>query len=314
MKKKVMFMGTPDIAIPCLEMLFEREDIDIVGIVTQPDRKKGRGYELSFPPVKEFAIEKGLKVFQPETLKDGAFLDVLQEKNPDIIIVIAYGRILPPYIIDYPKYGCINVHASLLPKYRGAAPIQHAIINGEEKTGITIMQMDNGLDTGDIIFTKEIKIDYEETSGTLFEKIALEGAKTLSDTLDMIFAGKAERTPQDHSKMTYASPITKEMSYIDWSKDANSIRNLIKGLNPSPGAKTIVNGKILKIFRTDIDGETTEKCGTVCDTDKCFKISCGDGKMLSVKELQPEGKKRLEIQEYIKGNNIPVGTILKGEL
>ena len=161
MKKKVMFMGTPDIAIPCLEMLSSREDIDVVGVVTQPDRKKGRGYELLPPPVKEFATEKGFLVYQPETLKDEAFLDVLKEKNPDIIVVIAYGRILPPYIIEYPKFGCINVHASLLPKYRGAAPIQHAIINGEEKTGITIMQMDNGLDTGDIISVKEIKIDYE---------------------------------------------------------------------------------------------------------------------------------------------------------
>ncbi len=311
MKKRVMFMGTPDIAVPCLDMLSKREDCEIVGVVTQPDRKKGRGYELAPPPVKEFALTRGFDVFQPETLKDGAFLDVLKEKNPEIIIVIAYGRILPPYIIDYPKFGCINVHASLLPKYRGAAPLQWCIINGEKKTGVTIMQMDNGLDTGDMLLTQEIEIADDETTGTLFDKASVCGASALSEALDLIFEGKITRTPQNHDEMTYASPITKEMSYIDWNKDAESIRNLIRGLNPSPGAKTTVNGKILKIFEAETDLKTQYAPGTVCDVDKCFKIACGDGVMLSVKSLQPEGKKRLEINEYIKGNTISKGTVLK---
>jgi len=307
---KVMFMGTPDIAVPCLDMLFKREDCEIVGVVTQPDRKKGRGYELAPPPVKEFALSKGLLVFQPEILKDEAFLDILKEKNPDIIIVIAYGRILPPYIIDYPKYGCINVHASLLPKYRGAAPLQWCIINGEKKTGVTIMQMDNGLDTGDMLLKEEIEITHDETTGSLFEKASVCGAETLSKALDLIFQEKITKTPQNHEEMTYAPMITKEMSYIDWSKSAESIRNLIRGLNPSPGAKTLANGKIMKIFEAEVEGETTENAGVVCCTDKCFKVACGDGKMLSIKLLQPEGKKRLEINEYIKGNNIPTGTVL----
>ncbi|MBO5452920.1 MAG: methionyl-tRNA formyltransferase [Clostridia bacterium] len=303
-------MGTPDIAVPCLEMLCKRDDCEIVGVVTQPDRKKGRGYELAPPPVKEFALSRGLEVFQPEILKDGAFSEVLEEKKPDIIIVIAYGRILPPYIIDYPKYGCINVHASLLPKYRGAAPLQWCIINGEDKTGVTIMQMDNGLDTGDMLLVEEIAIEDNETTGTLFDKASLCGAETLSKALDLIFEGKVTRTPQNHEEMTYAPMITKEMSYIDWSKSAESIRNLIRGLNPSPGAKTVAGGKIIKIFEAEVDGETNEAPGVVCCVDKCFKVACGDGKMLSLKSLQPEGKKRLEINEYIKGNNIPEGFVL----
>ena len=310
MNKKVMFMGTPDIAVPCLEMLCNRDDIDVVGVVTQPDRKKGRGYELSSPPVKVFATEKNLEVFQPETLKDGAFDDVIKEKNPDLIVVIAYGRILPPFIIDYPKFGCINVHASLLPKYRGAAPLQWCIINGEKKTGITTMLMDNGLDTGDMLLVDEIEIDNDETTGTLFEKVSVMGAKTLSKTIDLVFENKITRTPQNHQEMTYAPVITKEMSYIDWTKSAKEINNLIRGLNPSPGAKTKYNGKIIKIFKASIGEDTTLSPGAVSVDKSSFKVACGDGKFLNIEDIQPEGKKRLEIIDYLKGNNIRDGEIL----
>ncbi len=298
---KTLFMGTPDFAVPCLEMLAKRDDIEIVGVVSQPDRQKGRGYKMLPPPVKEFALTKGFDVYQPDSVKTEEFHYLLKELNPELIIVIAYGRILPDFVLNYPKHGCINVHASLLPKYRGAAPIQWSVINGEEKTGVATMLMDEGLDTGDMLVVKEIEILKEDTSGTMFDKLSALGAEALSETIDKINNNNLVRIPQNHDETTYAPMISKEMSYIDFSLDAEKICNLIRGLNPSPGAKAYLDGKILKILSADLSNNNKLKQGEINISKNNFEVGCGNSTSIKLITVQPEGKKPMAAQDFVKG-------------
>ena len=300
---RVLFMGTPDFAVGCLEMLLDREDIEVVGVVTQPDRQSGRGYKLLPPPVKVLAEERGVEVFQPLTVKDEAFENYIKEKNPDLIIVIAYGRIIPKFVLEYPKYGCINVHGSILPKYRGAAPIQWAVLNGEKETGVTTMMMDEGLDTGDMLVVKKLPVGEFDTSGTMFDKLAELSKEALSETIELIKEGKLVRTPQNHSEMTYAPMISKEMSYIDFNKTAKEVCCHIKGMNPMPGAKVIIDGKIVKILMAKVAEKTTKKPGTVEECKNRLLISCADNN-IEVLKIQPEGKKQMDIEAFLKGNSI----------
>ena len=309
-KLNVMFMGTPDFSVGCLDMLVNREDINVCSVVTMPDRQKGRGNKILPTPVKEYALSKGLEVVQPGSVKTQEFYDYLKEKNPDFIAVIAYGKILPKEVLFYPKYGCVNVHASLLPKYRGAAPIQRSIINGEKETGVTTMLMDEGLDTGDMLLVKKVQIDEFETSGTLFDKLADIGAAALSETIDGLLEGSIERKPQNHSEMTYAAMITKDMSDIDWNKDATEICCLIRGLNPSPGAKTYFNGKILKIHMAKPILGYNNNPGTVIIEKDRFIVSCGGDTAAELITVQPEGKNRMSASDYLKGSSIKNDDVL----
>ncbi len=307
---KILFMGTPDFAVPSLEILIEN-NYEICGVVTQPDKPKGRGHHLTPPPVKECATAHNIPVFQPETLKGEAFMEELKTLNPDIIIVVAYGKILPPYIIEFPKFGCVNVHGSLLPKYRGAAPIQWAVINGEEETGITTMQMDNGLDTGDMLLTLKTKIGENETAGELFDRLSYLGAEALIKTLEKIKDGSITRTPQNDAESSYAKMLDKNTGKIDWTKSAKEIFSLIKGTNPYPTAHTLYKGEVLKIFTASIGGKTDKKAGEIIGLpDKKIEVACGDGTSLLLCEVQPLGKKRMDTQSFLKGNSVEIGEIL----
>lgn len=306
---KILFMGTPDFATCVLEELL-KTDHEIVGAVSQPDKPKGRGHKLMPTDVKLKAEAHGIEVFQPVTLKNGAFSGTLEKLAPDMIVVAAYGKILPDYIIDYPKYGCINVHASLLPKYRGAAPIQWAVINGEEKTGVTIMRMDYGLDTGDIISVAETPIGEYETSGELFDRLAGIGAKLLVGTIDSIEAGTAIYRKQDDEKASYASMISRDTAMIDWTRSAAEISKLICGMNPYPGAITSHEGNAVKIYEaevTDADGAPGEILGVV--KKKGILVACGkDG--LFLRSVQFAGSKRMNAEDYARGHEIKEGVIL----
>ncbi|MBR4242003.1 MAG: methionyl-tRNA formyltransferase, partial [Eubacterium sp.] len=246
---KIVFMGTPDFAVPCLEKL-NKSNNEVVGVFSQPDKPVGRKQILTPPPVKAYAIENGIPVFQPEKLKDGKALEIIRKLSPDIIVVVAYGRILPKEILTAAKYGCINVHASLLPKYRGAAPIQWAVINGEEKTGVCVMQMDEGLDTGDILLVRECSIGENETSAELFDKLSLIGADALLETLSLIESGNIKPIKQPEGDFGYAKMITKELCPIDWNKSAREVHNLIRGLQTWPVATTVINSKTVKIHKS----------------------------------------------------------------
>ncbi len=307
---KILFMGTPDFAVPSLEALI-KNGYEICGAVTQPDKPKGRGHHLTPPPVKECAIKHNIEVFQPETLKGEAFLEELKNLNPDIIIVVAYGKILPKYIIDYPKFGCINVHGSLLPKYRGAAPIQWAVINGEEETGVTTMQMDEGLDTGDMLLTLKTKIGENETAGELFDRLSVIGADALILTLDKIKDGTIKRIPQNDSDSSYAKMLDKNTGKIDWSKSSREIFSLIKGTNPYPIAHTLYKGEVLKIFAASIGSKTNKKAGEIISlNNKKIEVACGDGVSLLISEVQPFGKKRMDTVSFLNGNSVDIGEIL----
>ena len=245
---RIVFMGTPDFAVPCLRELIAHKH-EIAAVVTQPDRPKGRGNKLAESAVKIFARESGIAIFQPEKIKTGEFVQILRDLAPEAIIVVAFGQILSQEILDIPPLGCINVHASLLPKYRGAAPINWCIINGDKTTGVTAMYMDKGMDTGDIILKKEIEIGEDENAGELHDRLSELGASALSETMELLIEGKIERTPQNNEEATYAPIMTKELGRIDWSRDAKDIRNLIRGTYPWPGAFSSYNGKMFKILR-----------------------------------------------------------------
>lgn len=301
---KVMFMGTPDIAVPCLEML--NRDFEVCAVVTQTDKPKGRGHKMAYPPVKEKALQLGIDVFQPKTLKDGNFNEVLKEYNPDVIVVIAYGKILPKYVLDYPKYGCINVHASLLPRYRGAAPIQWVIVNGEEKSGVTTMMMGEGLDTGDMLLKAEIDITPEMTGGELHDKMSEICPKLLKETLDKLNDIIPQK--QNDEDSCYAPLIDKETCRIDWNKSNREIYNLVRGMNPFPCSYTLLNQKKLKVYKTkmcDISGKTGE---VLCSDDKLI-IGCKNGS-IEITELQLEGKKRMNTTDFLRGYKIEEGIIL----
>lgn len=310
---KILFMGTPDFASEILRAISETEN-EIVGVVSQPDKPKGRGHKLVPTDVKVTAESLGLTVYQPETLKDGAFSDKLNELAPDMIVVAAYGKILPEYILNYPEYGCINVHASLLPKYRGAAPIQWSIINGDEETGVCIMKMEKGLDTGDIISVTKTPIGEYETAGELFDRLAKLGGKLLVETISEMENSTAILcTKQDDSKSTYAEKITKETAKIDWSQDCNKISKLICGMSPFPGAYTTYKNETVKIYEAEkTNGEGA--CGEILgiEKNKGLKVACGSG-ALYIKTVQFPGLKRMNIEDYARGHEMENGVILGDE-
>lgn len=313
---KILFMGTPDFALFSLKSLVEyskKSDIEICGVITQPDKPKGRGYALMPPPVKQYALEIGLDVYQPETLKDDAFWELLSFLSPDLIVVVAYGKILPKYVIDFPKYGCINVHGSLLPKYRGAAPMQRAIIDGKEKTGITIMYMAEGLDTGDMLLSRELTIKENDNFENIHDGLGMLGAEMLVEIIPMLRNGEAVRVPQDDAISTYAKKITKEDCHVDFSKDAQTVHNLIRGLSPVPLSFTHTpNGKLLKLIVSKIADRDTphERVGEVLSLDGKIEIACARGSIY-VERVLPEGKARMSAADFIRGRNIEVGDILK---
>lgn len=304
----IVFMGTPDFAVPALESLIKRHNV--LGVFSQPDKPVGRKRILTPPQVKVCAEKYNIPVFQPNTLKDGNALDIIKKLNPDIIVVIAYGKILPDDILNYPKYGCINVHASLLPKYRGAAPIQWAVINGDSETGVSVMQMDSGLDTGDVLNVEKTKIKPDETSAELFDRLSLIGSHALLDTLDEIEKGTAAAVPQPKDGAVYAEKITKSLSPIDWSKPALSVHNLVRGLQTWPCAQTLINGRAVKIHKTALSDVTGGRAGEVVFNDKKLTVACGDGKCVDICELQLEGKKRVDVKFFLLGNKVEVGTVL----
>ena len=313
---KILFMGTPDIAKITLEAIYKKDGVDIVGVVTQPDKPKGRGMKFVAPPVKEFAEANGIPVYQPQTLRDGAFQSVLDELSPDMIIVAAYGKILPHYVISYPKYGCVNAHASILPKYRGASPIQRAVIDGERETGITAMYMDDGLDTGDIIFTMKCDITDDDDFGSLHDKLAVIAGEAMCKVIDLTAGGEITRTPQSDEGMTYAAKIEKEDTFVDFSKSPEVIRNLIRGLSPMPYAVTRTpDGKLLKLTSAVVlKGECDKEYGEVVSLDTAGEgkiiISCGGG-LLAVTGVVPEGKKKMASADFIRGRKISEGDILR---
>jgi methionyl-tRNA formyltransferase len=307
---KVVFMGTPDFAVGTLEAIIEAGH-EVVLVVTQPDKPKGRSGALQFPPVKECAVAHGLEVFQPTKIRLEENVEFLRKYEADIFVVAAFGQILPKSILDMPKYGCINVHASLLPKYRGAAPIQWAVINGDPVTGVTIQQMDIGVDTGDIILTKELAIAEDETGGGLFDKLAVVGAKACLEAMEQIADGTATRTPQNHDEATHVSMISKEFGNIDWNKSAVEIERLIRGLNPWPSAYTKLDSKTFKIWKAAVIAKNSEaEPGCVCEITKdSLCVQTGEG-LLSLLEVQLEGKKRMEIDAFLRGYSVEKGTVL----
>lgn len=306
---KIVFMGTPDFAVPSLKKLVENK-YEIASVFTQPDKKVGRKQVLTPPEVKKTALEYDIPVYQTQTLKSGEAEEIIKGINPDIIIVIAYGKILPKQILNIPKYGCINVHASLLPKYRGAAPIQWAVLNGDKKTGVCIMQMDEGLDTGDVLNIVETEIGINETSAELFDRLSEIGASALIDTLKDIESGNITPIKQ-MGDSCYASMIDKSLSEIDWNKDAFEIHNKIRGLQTWPCAQTKINGKEVKIHKsvlTDIVSEL--KAGSVYQADKKLLVVCGDGKCIEILEIQPSGKKKMDIKSFLAGNKLEKGSLV----
>ena len=308
---KIVFMGTPDFAVPPLRALTEA-GYEVAAVVTQPDKPKGRGKTLLPTPVKEEALMHEIPVYQPQKVKNNPeFMDILKEIAPDIIIVAAFGQLIPKEILELPKFGCINIHASLLPKYRGAAPIQQAVIDGEKESGVTIMQMAEGLDTGDMISKIVIPLSPEETGGSLFGKLAQAGAELLIKTLPSIEQGTAEYEKQpEESPTPYAAMITKQMGLMDFNRQACELERLVRGLNPWPSAYTFINGKTLKVWKCKVSMEETEAVpGTVFLTDKeGIHVACGQG-VLILTEVQLEGKKRMETEAFLRGYHIENRTV-----
>lgn len=298
----IVFMGTPAFSVPILRMLHE-ENYNILAVVTQPDRPVGRKKVLTPPPVKEEALALGLPIIQPEKLKGSKELEEIIALGADLIVTAAFGQILPKELLDAPRLGCINVHASLLPKYRGGAPIHQAIIDGEEKTGVTIMYMAEKLDAGDIISQREIAIEDGDHTGLMFEKLSVVGSELLKETLPSIIDGTNERVPQDESQVTYASNISREQERIDWTKDARAIYNQVRGLHPWPVAYTTFGGENFKVWWAEIGKfSTTEKPGTVIAIEKdYFTVATGEGGSLNITDCQPAGKKRMTAKEYLRG-------------
>lgn len=309
---RILFMGTPDFAVFSLRALTENGE-DVVAVVTQPDKPKGRGYELTPPPVKVFAAECGIPVYQPTTLRDGAFDGTLAEIAPDVIVVVAYGKILPPSVLNFPKYGCINVHGSLLPRYRGAAPMQRAILEGERETGVTTMQMDVGMDTGDMLLTGVLPIGENDNFETVHDGLGALGAKVLLDTLDALKVGTLKPQKQDESAATYAAKITKEDCVLTFSDTAKALHNRIRALSPMPLAFTHTpDGKMLKILESRVSATPAggAKPGTVVSLDGGrITVAAGEGCIEFLRVL-PEGKGRMSAADYIRGRKLAVGDLL----
>lgn len=308
---RVVFMGTPDFSVPALQKLIE-EKHEVIGVVTQPDKPKGRGKTVQFTPVKELAVTYGIPVYQPNRIKGNEeFYEEMKALNPDVIITIAFGQILPKEILELPQYGCVNVHASLLPKYRGSAPIQWVILDGETETGITTMMMDTGIDTGDMLLKEVVKLDEKETGGSLHDKLSVLGGNLLIETLKQIEAGTIKRIPQGEAKSKYAKMLTKDLGKIDFARSAVEIERLIRGLNPWPSAFTSLHGKTLKIWDANVvEGTENAKPGEVIAVDKfSFTVMTGD-KALEIMEMQLEGKKRMTTEAFLRGYKVEKGEIL----
>ena len=304
---RIIFMGTPDFAVPGLQALLDCPD-QVVAVVCQPDRKQGRGKKICPPPVKVLAEEAEIPVLQPTCICDDEFMETISDLQPDLIVVTAYGRILPGRLLNLPRFGTINVHGSLLPKYRGAAPIQWAVINGEKETGVTIMQMDEGVDTGDIPLPITLPITEDDTSGTLFCKLADLGGQALFEALSRIKQGKLSPVPQDEANSCHAPMLKKEMGHLDWSKSAQELHCLIRGLDPWPSAYGFIDKRRFRFFKPQvISGEVTEKPGTLCRADKNGVLIATGKDYLLVREIQPEGKKRMCVQACICGMQLPLG-------
>ncbi len=302
-------MGTPDFASVCLEKLIEKK-YDVSAVFTQPDKKTGRKQLLTPPPVKVLAQENNIPVYQPLSMKSEESINIIKDIDADLIVVVAYGKILPKAILDIPKYGCINVHASLLPKYRGAAPIQWAVLNGDKETGVAVQQMNEGIDTGDILLEKKTEIGINETSEELFERLAVLGADALAETIEKISNGTAEPIPQPEGDFGYASMISREMSLIDWNKSAFEIHNKVRGLQRWPCASTVLNGKNIKIHKTRLNEYVSTDIGKIIDNKGILTVCCGDGKCLDILEVQLDGKKRMDIKSFLAGNKPEIGTEL----
>jgi len=304
---RIVFMGTPDFAAASLQKLID-EKYEVVGVFTQPDKPRNRGMQLSFSPVKELAIKHDIPVYQPVKLRDGTALENIKELAPDILVVVAYGRIIPDDILELPKFGAINVHASLLPKYRGSAPIQWSVLNGDKVTGVSTMYLATEMDTGDIIYTDETEIGEFETSGELFDRLMVMGAELLHKTLQDIDKGTAPRTPQNHAEASYVTMLDKSISPIDWSKSPREIVKWIYGLQPWPAATMEINGETFKAYAAEYTENSTDKqCGEIVSAGKNgIEVACGGGKTLMITELQASGKKRMRAADYLLGHPIKV--------
>jgi len=307
---KILFMGTPEFAVPCLEALINSAHT-VVGAVTQPDKPVGRGHKLTPPPVKKCALEHGIEVFQPETLKNFAFQSELENLSPDLIVVVAYGKILPEYILNFPKHGCINMHASLLPKYRGAGPIQWSVINGEKKTGITSMQMEKGLDTGDMLLKCETEIGEYETADELHDRLMVMGAELLTETIKCLEEGTLNPKKQNDDESSYAPMISKETAKIDWSKSANEIIHLIYGMNSWPVAHTLYEENVMKVRRAIHGKRSNGTSGQIISADENgIEVICGDGNTIIITEVQFQGSKAMPVRDYLNGHEIKTGVTL----
>ena len=305
---RILFMGTPDFAVASLKRLVE-DGHDVCGVFTQPDKPKNRGHKLAFSPVKDYALTVGIPVYQPVKLRDGEALRLVEELAPELIVVAAYGRILPEDILNTPPYGSINVHSSILPKYRGAAPINWAILNGDSVTGVTIMYMAKELDAGDVILCRETAIDPDEDAQMLTARLAALGADALAEAVERLHDGTAVRTPQDHSAYTYAPMLDRSLSPLDFSKSARQLHDQVRGLIPWPCASMTLDGKNVKVYRTAVGGETALAAGKIAEAGKQgLAIACGDGRLLRILELQAEGGKRMAAADYLRGHPVQVDT------
>ena len=311
---RIIFMGTPDFSVPTLEALVASGH-EVVAVVTQPDKPKGRGKEIHMSPVKECALQHNIPVYQPVRARDEAFVEEMRALNPDAMVVIAFGQILPKSLLDLPKYGCVNIHASLLPKYRGAAPIQWAVIDGEKESGVTIMQMDEGLDTGDMLAKAIVPLDEKETGGSLFDKLSEAGGRLCVETLAKLEKGEITPEKQGESPTAYASMLDKKMGNIDWNKSAVVIERLVRGLNPWPSAYTHPDGKTLKIWACDVLPQSASKgeSGEILEVTKdAIHVQTGDG-ILVLREIQLAGKARMDAGAFLRGYKVVPGTVLSAE-
>ena len=303
---RILFMGTPEFAVASLKRLVE-DGHQLCGVFTQPDKPKNRGHKMAFSPVKEYALTVGIPVYQPLKMRDGAALDIVRELAPELIVVAAYGKLLPEDILNTPPYGSINVHSSLLPKYRGAAPINWAILNGERVTGVSIMYMAKELDAGDVILCRETPIDPDEDAQALTARLALLGADALAEAVEQLKNGTAQRTVQDHSAFTYAPMLDRSLSPMDFTRSAQQLHDQVRGLIPWPCASMTLDGRTVKVYRTAIGGETALAAGRIAEAGKQgLAIACGDGRLLRVLELQAEGGKRMAAADYLRGHPVQV--------